>query len=73
MIEKIATRQRMADFYIKWFNRVYVPTDSGWVVARTPDGQPITQQDAHFWFSLEIIARELNAMRALELAKMTGK
>lgn len=70
MTEGLTTRHRMANFYLQWFNRVYEPTDSGWVVARTPDGQPVTHQDAFFWFALEAIARELNLMRALEIQKM---
>lgn len=65
--------QRMCKFYIGWFNRVYVPTDSGWVVSRTPDNAPITQQDAYFWFALEVVAREMNIMRANEIAKMSAK
>jgi len=73
MVGGLSTRQRMVDFYLKWFNRVYDPTDSGWVVGRTPDGHPLTDQDAFFWFALEIIAREFNTMRALELAKMQQK
>jgi hypothetical protein len=73
MIGGLTTRQRTVDFYLKWFNRVYAPTDSGWVVQRTPDDQPITEQDAFFWFALECIGRELNAIRALEMAKMTNK
>jgi hypothetical protein len=73
MISGLRTRQRTVDFYLKWFNRVYQPTDCGWVVKQTPDGQPITEQDAYFWFALESIARELNAIRALELAKLTQK
>lgn len=73
MIEGLTTRQRMVTFYISWFNRVYEASDSGWVVARTPDNQPVTEQDAFFWFSLEAIARELNAMRATELAALNKK
>lgn len=71
MLEGLATRQRGIPFYMGWFARVYHPSDSGWVVHATPDGKPIFQQDAFFWFSLETIARELNAMRALEIAKMS--
>lgn len=70
MIEGLTTAHRMVNFYISWFNRVYAPTDSGWVIARTPDDRPVTDQDAFFWFALEIIARELNQMRAVELAAM---
>lgn len=74
MIEGLGTEhQRQCAFYIQWFNRVYQPSDSGWVVGRTPDDQPITQQDAYFWFALEAVARELNAMRAVEMAKMTQR
>lgn len=73
MIGNSTTSQRTVEFYLKWFNRVYEPTDSGWVVARTPDDRPITEQDAFFWFALEIIARELNSIRALELAKLHNK
>lgn len=63
----------MVSFYIQWFNRCYEPTDSGWVVARTPDNGPICDQDAFFWFCLEAIARKLNEMRAIEIAAMTKK
>jgi hypothetical protein len=42
-------------------------------VARTPNDQPIADQDAFFWFAIESIARELNTMRALEISKMTNK
>lgn len=62
----------MCSFYLSWFNRIYSCTDSGWTVLRTPDDLPITQQDAFFWFALEAIARELNLMRAAELAKMSS-
>jgi hypothetical protein len=60
----------MVSFYVSWFSRVYQSTESGWSVARTPDNRSVSEQDAYFWFALEIIARELNTMRALELANM---
>lgn len=61
----------MCSFYMSWFSRLYQPSDSGWFAARTPDNQPVAEQDAYFWFACEIIARELNAMRAAEIAKQT--
>lgn len=73
MIAELTTSQRMVTFYIQWFNRCYQPTDSGWVIARTPDDQSVSQQPAFFWFALEAIARSLNEMRAVELAAMTKK
>lgn len=71
MIKGTGTRQRGIGFYLGWFHRVYHPSDSGWVMYVTPDGRPIAKQDSFFWLALEIIARELNTMRALELAKMS--
>jgi hypothetical protein len=72
LIEQLGTdAQRGVSFYFTWFNRIYVCSDAGWTVARTPDDKPITEQDAYFWFALEAIARELNLMRAIELAKLT--
>jgi hypothetical protein len=58
---------------LSWFNRLFQPTEAGWVMARTPDGLPLMDQDAFFWRALEIIARELNAMRAAELQKLTNR
>lgn len=63
----------MCTYYLSWFNRLYNNSEGGWFAARTPDNLPIDQQDAFFWFACEIIARELNAMRAAEIAKMTGE
>ncbi len=62
----------MVTFYMSWFARLYQPSDAGWICVRTPDNKSIDKQDAFFWFALEVIGRELNAMRAEELAKMTG-
>lgn len=56
-----------------WFSRLYQCGEMGWYLARTPDDKPFTKQDAYFTFALEIIARELNTMRALEIAKMTAR
>lgn len=72
MIEGLTTQQRMVSFYMQWFSRVYVSGEGGWFAHRTPDNRPVSEQDAFFWFALEIIARELNAMRAAEMAKMTN-
>lgn len=70
-VEGLRTSQRMCSFYMAWFTRLYQGGEGGWFAARTPDDLPIAEQDAFFWFSLEVIARELNAMRAEELAKLT--
>jgi hypothetical protein len=42
-------------------------------MARTPDGLPLMNQDAFFLRAVEIIARELNVMRAAELQKLTNR
>ena len=36
---------------------------------RTPDDAPVSEQEAFFWFALEVIARKLNEMIALERSK----
>lgn len=61
----------MISFYMTWFPRLYQPSDAGWYCVRTPDDKPIEEQDAYFWFALEVIARELNTMRAEEMAQLT--
>jgi hypothetical protein len=65
--------QRGAQFYLAWFARLYQCGDAGWFAARTPDDKPICEQDAYFWFALETIARELNAMRAAEMASLSNR
>ncbi len=64
--------QRMVSFYMSWFSRIYQPTDAGWFSVRTPDDKPINEQDAYFWFALELIAREMNCMRAEQMAELTA-
>jgi hypothetical protein len=59
-------------FYMSWFSRLYQPSEQGWFSVRTPDDKSIEVQDAYFWFALEIIAREMNTMRAEEMAKLTS-
>jgi hypothetical protein len=56
---------------MSWFSRIYQSSDHGWYSERTPDGKPITEQDAFFWFALEIIARELNVIRMEQMAKQS--
>jgi hypothetical protein len=43
--------------------------ENGWFSHCTPDNEPIMEQDAFFWGSLEKIARKLNEQIALERAK----
>jgi len=63
------TEQRSCSFYMMWFNRCFVAGDGGWHAIRTPNDLPIMDQDAYFWFALEVIARKLNEMLALDRAK----
>jgi len=72
-LKDLPTSQRMVSFYMSWFSRVYHPTEAGWIVGRTPDDRPVAEQDAFFWFALEIVARELNTIRAEKMAEMTNR
>lgn len=72
-VGEIRTSQRGAEFYLAWFNRTHVCTQSGWQFSQTPDGRAIIYQDAFFWRCLEIICETMNQMIAQNLHQQTGK
>lgn len=70
---KLHTSQRMANFYMGWFFRLYRTSETGWHNYATPDGKAIMHQDAYFWQALEIICRTMNLLISEERNKMAGK
>jgi hypothetical protein len=68
----LETEQRLCGYYVAWFFKCYMATETGWWPRSTPDGRSIADQDSYLWRALEVVAQVMNEMRAEDIAR-SGK
>lgn len=66
MANLVLGNQYPAAFYLFWFFKTYEAGERGWKLVRTPNGDPVCEQDHFFSRCLEIIARTMNNMLSEE-------